>query len=185
MSLGIIAIKWAQLEIVLAQYYVMLVLGKESHGHAKIIVIEALEAIPTWQGKCNLPTRATGLRFDSETAKRLSKLLHAIKDTQDDRNEVLHGRWQVSEEAPDKWVHGRSVLGPMKAYDQACLSQISQDITDAMIELGKFFATIKKRLDDTESSYAIALQEMLTSLESSKNSSPSRIAAAAPKSWSP
>ena len=166
MSLGTIAIKWAQLEIALSRFYALLVLGKESHGHARIILIEALEAIPTWHGKCNLLTRATELRFDARTAKELGKLLYTIKDTQDDRNEVLHGRWHVSEEAPNKWIHSRSIHGPMKAYDQACLSQISRDISDAITTLFRFFEAIKKRLEYTENYYAIALQELLTDLES-------------------
>lgn len=165
MSLGTIAIKWAQLEVALSHYYALLVLGKGSHGNARPIVIEALEAIPTWHGKCTLLTRATELRFDPKTAKELSKLLFAIKDTQDYRNEVLHGRWHVSETVPDKWVHSRSVLGAMKVYDLSSLSQISRDISEAMGKLSAFFETLKKRLEDTEGYYAAAIQELLASLE--------------------
>jgi hypothetical protein len=165
MSLGMIAIKWAHLEMALAQYYARLVLGEEHNGQVKRIVIEALESVPTWYGKCKILTSATELRFDHKTAKELGKLLYSIKDIQDDRNEVLHGRWHVSEEAPGKWIHSASALGPMKAYDQACLLQISSDINAAMVELHNFFMAIKKRLKDDASRLAMEIEEMLANLD--------------------
>jgi hypothetical protein len=164
-SLGMIAVTWAQLEMVLSQYYTLVVLGEDSTGPARYVVIEALEAVPSWHTKAKLLVSATQIRFDHGTAKALSKLLFRVKDIQDDRNEVIHGRWFTSSSAPGRWIHSPSVLGPMKAYDLACLTQIYDDIWDAMTELRKFFVALKERAKQISSVYAVTLQEMLAGFE--------------------
>lgn len=133
----------------LAHYYAVLVFaGRRNGGNpAENMILEAFEALPTWNTKAKLLRRAANERLGTKSSKKLETVLKAIENAQRRRNNAVHARWFTSDSQPVRYIRRPSFLGAAEEWTTADFTGVLQAIDHAHQLLFDYFQEIGPELE--------------------------------------
>ena len=116
--IGLIAVEWSRVEALLAHYFALLAFGiREVPDVGESVAIETFELAKSFSEKRSILLRATLKRIDRKTHDDFKPVLQDLQDACNDRNNIMHGRWSMTDEKPYQLVrYERAASGerPMK-----------------------------------------------------------------------
>jgi hypothetical protein len=149
MMIGAIVAEWSLAEYNLSLMYSDLVCGPTLDGvpigQGDWVAMETFDIVNHFGQRLKMLIAAAKRRgFDTPTVEQFSKLLKKMQDTGAKRIAAAHGRWVISDDFPDGLVWFRNAGAHCDAlvYEYADFKESLDRITQAAVELQKFFSTI-------------------------------------------
>lgn len=137
--IGSIAAEWSNLETIFANYFALFLFGfrdeeiQKEHGGERI-ALDVIENTPSFQAKRTLLLNAAFARFgeDDAACKKLQKELGRLDSVHRQRNNVVHGRWALSDDLPDALIwRGRISSHDFLIYEPGDFQELLEKIMKA------------------------------------------------------
>ncbi len=148
--IGAICGAWSQTETLLALVFSKLVVGHRHFSDSTdITLVEVLDSIPNFVQKRRIILAASKRVLSGAQHSRLESLLKRIQHLQDARNNIVHGRWCVSEDYPGGLVHAKQLayFGNAKVYSPGHFVEILEVIEEATGDLKLFLEEVLPELE--------------------------------------